>query len=57
MVPVMLLLNSVGMLFCGVALSVHSLANLSGTDGQEDWEKGKQNRVLVSQDEEDSCMR
>lgn len=55
--PAMLLLNRIGTLFCGVAVSVHSLANLGGRDGQEDWGKGKQSRVMVSQDEEDSCMR
>lgn len=38
-------------------MSVHSLANLGGRDSQEDWEKGKQSRVMVSQDEEDSCVR
>lgn len=57
MAPAMLLLNSVGTLFCGVALSIHSLANLGGRNGQEDWGKGKQNRVLVSQVEKDSYVR
>lgn len=55
--PAMLLLNRIGTLFCGVAVSVHSLANLGGRDSQEDWEKGKQSRVMVSQDKEDSCVR